>query len=123
MTQHEVEDVCAPAEGELVAVDVDGARIALTAVDGELHAFDAVCPHAGCSLLDGDVEGATVTCPCRFARFDVTTGAVLGGPTRSGLRTWSARLDGGTLALDGPRPPAAARRPTTRPPAPRWTVT
>ncbi|MDP9417444.1 MAG: hemerythrin domain-containing protein, partial [Actinomycetota bacterium] len=65
-------------------------------------------PHAGCSLVDGDVEGSTVTCPCHFARFDVTTGAVLGGPARSGVRTWSARLDGGTLALDGPRPPAAA---------------
>ena len=56
----------------------------MTVVDGELHAFDDTCPHAGCSLADGDLDGHAVVCPCHLARFDITTGAVLESRTQSG---------------------------------------
>ena len=106
MAAQQVSDFSSPAEGEIVAVQVDGDMVAVTVVAGELHAFDAKCPHAGCSLADGVLDARTVTCACHFAQFDITTGAVLGGPTRSGVRLWSADLHEGTLTLDGPRPPA-----------------
>lgn len=89
-----------------MAVEVGGAPLAVTVVAGEVYAFDATCPHAGCSLVDGELDAVTVTCPCHFARFDVTTGAVLGGPTKSGVRTWPARVDGGKLVLGEPQEPA-----------------
>ena len=110
MGEHAVDGFSAPDEGELVAVDLDGARLAVTVLSGEVRAFDALCPHAGCSLVDGELDGGAVTCPCHFARFDISTGAVLGGPATSGVRVWPARLDGGTLVIDGPREPAAAPR-------------
>ena len=103
MTTQQVTDFSAPDEGELVAVEVDGTEVAVTVVAGELHAFDDTCPHAGCSLAEGDLDGRTVVCPCHLARFDITTGAVLEGPTQSGVGIWSARLVDGTLELDGPR--------------------
>jgi nitrite reductase/ring-hydroxylating ferredoxin subunit/hemerythrin-like domain-containing protein len=105
---HQVDGFSVPEQGDLVGVDVEGARLAVTVLSGEVRAFDALCPHAGCSLVDGELDGATITCPCHFARFDVTTGAVLGGPATSGVRVWPARLDGETLVVDGPREPAAA---------------
>ena len=108
MTEKRVMDFSPPDEGEIVAVQVDGDLIAVSVVAGELHAFDAKCPHAGCSLADGALDERTVTCACHFAQFDITTGAVLAGPTRSGVRLWSADLQDGTLTLNGPRPPASA---------------
>lgn len=103
MTSQQVSGFSPPGEGELAAVDVDGTAVAVTILDGELHAFDDTCPHAGCSLADGDLDGHTVTCPCHLARFDITTGAVLDGPAESGVDIWSATLADGMLTLEGPR--------------------
>lgn len=108
-TQH-VTGFTSPEEGELVAVEVDGTAIAITVLDGELLAFQDTCPHAGCSLADGELEDTAVVCPCHFARFDVKSGAVLAGSTTSGVATWSVRLTGDMLELDGPREPGAAPR-------------
>ena len=109
MTTKEVRDFSPPDEGGIVAVQVDGDMVAVAVIAGEVHAFDAKCPHAGCSLADGVLDERTVTCGCHFARFDITTGAVLEGPTRSGVRVWSADVQDGTLTLDGPHPPASTQ--------------
>lgn len=108
MAARQVEDFTPPVEGELVAVMVDGDVVAVAVLAGKLHAFDAKCPHAGCSLVDGDLDEGAVTCPCHFARFDITTGAVLEGPARSGVRVWAVSLQDRTLQLDGPREPASS---------------
>ena len=96
----------APDEGRLVAVDVEGAVVAVTVLDGELYAFDDTCPHAGCSLSEGDLDGSVVTCPCHFSTFDVRTGAVLDGPAVTGVSTRPARVTDGQLEMDEPRDPA-----------------
>ena len=68
-----------------MAVDTDGTAVAVAIVDGELHAFEDTCPHAGCSLAEGSLDGNTIVCPCHLARFDITTGAALEGPAPSGI--------------------------------------
>lgn len=110
MGTQQVTSFTSSAEGELVAVEVDGTAVAVTVLDGELLAFQDTCPHAGCSLADGEVEDQAVVCPCHFARFDLKSGAVLAGSTTSGVATWSARLTGDVLELDGPREPGPAPR-------------
>ena len=115
MTAQQIDDFSMPDEGELVAVDVDGATVAVTVLDGQLYAFSDTCPHAGCSLSEGELEDDTVVCPCHFARFDVATGAPVEGVAPCGIDVWAARFTDGTLELDGPRPPAAS--PDLPPPA------
>jgi len=95
-----------PDEGELVAVDVDGTPVAVAVLDGEVHAFDDTCPHAGCSLSEGELEDQSVVCPCHFARFDITTGAVVEGPAAAGVGIWAATYSDGTLELQDPQAPA-----------------
>jgi len=62
------DDFALPDEGEFVTVDVDGTTVAVTVLDGQVHAFDDTCPHAGCSLAEGELEDDSVVCPCHFAR-------------------------------------------------------
>jgi len=42
--------------------------------DGQLHAMDGVCPHAGGPLGEGMLRKNVVTCPWHGWQFDVTTG-------------------------------------------------
>jgi nitrite reductase/ring-hydroxylating ferredoxin subunit len=123
---HQVDDFSLPEEGELVAVAVDGTDVAVAVLDGQLHAFDDTCPHAGCSLTEGGLEDQSVVCPCHFARFDITTGAVVEGSAASGVSIWTARFQDDTLQLDGPKDspaaadsaPAADRAPASPVPVP-----
>ena len=92
-------DVELPAEGELTVVDVGGERVAVARLDGVVHAFDDACTHAQCSLSGGEVEDGAVVCPCHQGRFDLRSGAVLGGPPQVPLRIWQARVVDGGLEL------------------------
>jgi nitrite reductase/ring-hydroxylating ferredoxin subunit len=51
-----------------------GRVIALFNVDGQFHALDGVCPHAGGPLGEGFLSGPVVTCPWHGWQFDVTSG-------------------------------------------------
>lgn len=108
MTAQQINDFALPDEGELVAVDVAGTTVAVTVLDGQVHAFDDTCPHAGCSLSEGELEDDSVVCPCHFARFDLSTGAPVEGPATYGVGVWAARFTDGTLELEEPDGPAAA---------------
>lgn len=61
-------------EGELHIVSARGHSIALTRVNGSLHAFDNKCPHLGLSLARGKIEGGAITCPWHGSRFDLCSG-------------------------------------------------
>ena len=47
--------------------------------DGELHAFNARCPHLGC-VVHWSSEEKSWDCPCHGSRFEASTGAILNGP-------------------------------------------
>ncbi len=118
MVSQQFDDFALPDEGELVAVDVEGTPVAVAVLDGEVHAFDDTCPHAGCSLAEGELEDDSVVCPCHFSRFDITTGAVVEGSAKTGVGVWSARFRDGTLELQSPGgtpPPAEAPAPAAQP--------
>jgi Rieske Fe-S protein len=59
----------------------DGFYIVTTG-PGQYAAFSTSCTHACCTIK---LSGATATCPCHGAEFDVATGAVTRGPARQNL--------------------------------------
>jgi catalase len=75
------------AAGEMRAVDVDGTRVAVANVAGEMRAFQDACTHRGCSLAEGRLAGGIVTCGCHGSQFDTATGEVLKGPARTAIQT------------------------------------
>ena len=89
----------APPDGELTAVHVDGVKVALASLDGQVYAFQDACTHAQCSLSGGEVEGRTVVCPCHLGTFDIPSGEVLDGPPPTPLQTWPARVVDGVVEI------------------------
>ena len=70
-----------PSGGGLILGDE---QIVLTKdATGSVHAFSAICTHQGCPV--SSVSGGTINCPCHGSRFDVGTGAVVGGPAPRAL--------------------------------------
>ena len=88
--------------GTAIAVDVEGHTVALFNVKGTLYAIDDTCTHRGGPLSEWEVEGTVVTCPLHGARFDVTTGQVLGPPAAKGVARYDVRVDGEDVKIEMP---------------------
>jgi Rieske Fe-S protein len=72
------------SEGAVVFDTADGEAIAVE-VDGAVRAYSRVCTHEGCSV-SWDAGAQALICPCHGSRFDPNDdGAVLTGPAREPL--------------------------------------
>lgn len=62
-------------EGSALQVELgnDGA-VAICNVEGDLHAMNGICPHAGGPLGEGALHGRILTCPYHGWEFDCVTG-------------------------------------------------
>jgi nitrite reductase/ring-hydroxylating ferredoxin subunit len=62
-------------ENKLTEITVTGKRVGLLKKHDTIHAFSALCPHAGAALCDGwlDAQGRIV-CPEHKYRFDPANG-------------------------------------------------
>ena len=88
------------AAGEMQVFDVEGTKVNVASVGGQLHAFDDTCTHKACSLAKGKLDGTTVTCPCHGSQFDVTSGAVLRGPAQRPVRSRLVQVEGDHLLVE-----------------------
>ena len=70
-----------PAGGGVI---LSGPKIVLTkSSNGTVHGFSAVCTHQGCTV--NNISGGVISCPCHGSKYDVNTGAVVGGPAPAPL--------------------------------------
>jgi 3-phenylpropionate/trans-cinnamate dioxygenase ferredoxin component len=76
-------------------------RISITRVDGRLYAFNDLCTCAGhaCPLSGGLLTGTTIMCQCHGSRFDITTGAVIGGPATEALHVYKVQEVEGSIQI------------------------
>jgi NAD(P)H-dependent nitrite reductase small subunit len=91
-TEHRIAllDEIPPGEGRAFAVA--GRQVAVFRLrDGQVHAVDATCPHAGGPLADGLVDGKVVVCPLHSHTFELATGCSTTG--QPPVRTYPARVD------------------------------
>lgn len=73
-TRHRIASISEVPPGTGKEFVADGRIIALFNVDGQFHALDGICPHAGGPLAEGFLRKNVVTCPWHGWQFDVTTG-------------------------------------------------
>jgi nitrite reductase/ring-hydroxylating ferredoxin subunit len=64
---------------------------------GEFKAFSAVCTHQ--RFLVGNVQGGTINCFHHGSMFNLTTGAVVGGPAPAPLPAKTVTVTGDTLTV------------------------
>ena len=63
-------------EGGLLGVELEGNKIVLATINGQVFAIDAVCSHKGAPLEEGKLEAHNLTCPWHYAVFDIRNGKV-----------------------------------------------
>ena len=81
-------------------VEVEGQKIALFDVDGELYALSDTCTHRGGPLSEGERDGTEVVCPWHGARFDVKTGTVVGPPATTGVKSYPVKVTGTDILIE-----------------------
>ena len=79
---------------------VEGKSIALFKFGEDYLAIDNTCSHAGGHLCEGTLDGKVVECPLHGAKFDITSGAVLGPPATRPQEKYPVRIAGDTVEIE-----------------------
>lgn len=86
-------------DDEMEAYDVGDEEVLLLKINGQIHAYDGICPHQSISLVEGDLEKGVLTCRAHEWQFDAATGAGI-NPADTALRRHEVRLtDDGQVAV------------------------
>lgn len=80
--------------GTLRCARLNGQRILLANVSGEILAADEMCTHEEHSLCNGALHGDLVSCSLHGSRFSLRTGQPLEEPARDPLRIYPVRIEG-----------------------------
>ena len=79
-------------EGKGTLVEVEGHRIALFNLGGEVFAIDDTCTHEGGPLSEGTVQGDQVICPWHGSRFSIVSGEAQALPAMEGVASYKVRV-------------------------------
>ena len=73
----------------------------ITNIDGEYHAYSAVCPHLGCIVRWDDEQPPEerIFCNCHNGAFNPSNGDVTAGPPPRPLPVYEIKVDGDDILL------------------------
>ncbi len=110
MIEHTFQPVLALSEvsrGRMRSCRVGERELVVCHTRDGIFAVDNICTHAFARLSEGYLKGTRLTCPLHGARFDVRTGAVLGGPATIPLVAYPTRVVDGMVEVALPPEPGA----------------
>ena len=90
-------------EGEMKAVDVDGAAILIARTGGRVYALADTCVHRKGSLAEGELVGECVKCPLHGSTFPLSDGSVEQGPAAYPQPVLEARVRDGSIEVRAPQ--------------------
>jgi nitrite reductase/ring-hydroxylating ferredoxin subunit len=73
--------------------------VVLANVEGRLHAFGNVCPHAQGPIGEGWLEGRVVECPWHNGQWDITTGKALTDLATADIPVFEVRVVGDDIEV------------------------
>jgi 3-phenylpropionate/trans-cinnamate dioxygenase ferredoxin component len=83
---------------DVIRFDHDGRCFAIyRTADDRYFATDGLCTHEQALLTDGLVVGSVIECPKHNGRFDFTTGKAKRRPACIDLKTYSVKVESGTV--------------------------
>lgn len=80
--------------GKLLGVEVNGRRVCLANVEGEVYAFQDNCTHKDFPLSAGELDEHRLECAWHGARFDVRTGRAVALPAIKPVKTFEVKVEG-----------------------------
>ena len=83
-----------------IAVEIEGKRLALINLNGEIYAIDDDCPHEGGPLSEGQISGEEIECPWHTSHFNIKTGHVTMDPATKDVATYRVRLAGEAVEVE-----------------------
>jgi anthranilate 1,2-dioxygenase ferredoxin component len=92
-----------PEEGK-IASKVGGWYVLVALTDDGLFAVNDRCTHQAALISNGRIRRGMIMCPLHGARFEVATGACVGGAYRD-LRTFELRITNGMVEVCVPDTP------------------
>jgi uncharacterized membrane protein/nitrite reductase/ring-hydroxylating ferredoxin subunit len=84
---------------QMMLIHLNGQRIVIGRSDSGYVAFDDRCSHKGGSLAGGSMICGTVQCPWHGSQFNVNSGAVVAGPAKEKISTYTVQETQGKLFL------------------------
>jgi 3-phenylpropionate/trans-cinnamate dioxygenase ferredoxin subunit len=84
---------------DVIRFDHQGHSYAVYRVEDKVYATDGLCTHEKVHLCDGLVMEHVIECPKHNGRFDIRDGRALGAPVCVNLKTYPAKIEGGTVFI------------------------
>jgi nitrite reductase/ring-hydroxylating ferredoxin subunit len=95
----EVAPVAALHPGALTLFELDGVRMVVVMLDGEVHAARSSCPGSMAPLELGTFDPPLITCPWHGERFDIRSGIRVSGQPGPNLAVLPARIIDGVVQV------------------------
>ena len=86
-------------DGDKVGLEIEGQKILLVRLDGEVHAFEDRCCHLGLPLSPGRMSDGLLTCPIHEWQYDARTGRGV-NPTHVRLCQCKVEIKNGDIYVD-----------------------
>ena len=87
-------------EGSIAAIDLDGRRILLSKIGGEVYAVSGICSHEETDLGNGFVLEDRIVCPLHLSQFELKTGEAVNPPATEPLQRFNTKVDGDTILVE-----------------------
>ena len=89
-------------EGKIKGLEVEGKKILIANVKGELYAIDSMCSHEEGPLEEGeiDVKNCCVKCPWHHAVFDLKTGQAVEAPAEKPQEIYPVSVEGEEVFIE-----------------------
>ena len=84
--------------GEMVGVEVDGRRVLVVNVDGDICAYEDRCLHKSLPLSQGKLVGTRLLCRAHEWQYDARTGQGI-NPAGVALRRYEVQFDEGEILV------------------------
>ena len=89
-------------KGGALRVEVEGLVLAVFNVDGEFFVTDDACTHGPGALSEGYLENDVIECNFHGGQFNVRTGAVVGPPCMTPVKTYPVIIEQGKVCIAAP---------------------
>ena len=86
--------------GTMAGVDVEGRKVLLSNLGGEVYAVDDICTHEESLLSKGFMIEERVVCQLHLSQFDLRTGEVYNPPAFEPLRRYNVKIEEGSIFVE-----------------------